>query len=276
MKKTTNDFLNLFFKPGEEICFSANKYAYPSDKQEKINEETTILVAINPINGQRSDQNVTAYRSFLIECDDISVPEQMAYIKKMEFPFSYCCFSGGKSLHFGLVLDHDIPSEHIYRHTYQWILNILTEADQNTKNPSRSIRFPGVIRPDKEKEQKLVHMGKRISLNTLSKWLNKHPDKTPKPFVAKVRNTGKPSVKGVGLWAKTALKEGVQNTEKGRNQTWMAIGCEFAMNGFELDKTIAYLERYFEEESNFRHREWLSAVKSGWGYADKITQKGLE
>ena len=273
MKQTTKDFLNLFFKPGEEICFSHNKYAYPSDKQEEINEDNTVLVAINPITGQRNDQNVTAYRSFLVECDDMPLAEQMEYIKKMDFPYSYCCFSGGKSLHFGLVLDHDIPSEHIYRHTYQWILNILTEADQNTKNPSRSIRFPGVIRPEKNKEQRLVHMGNRISLDTLSKWLNKYPNKTPKPFVAKVRNTGSPNVQGIGMWAKTALKEGVQNGERGRNQTWMAIGCEMAMNGFELDDTVAYLEKYFEEESDFRQQEWLSAVKSGWKYADVITSK---
>lgn len=273
MKQTTKDFLNLFFNEGESICFSANKYAYPSEPQENINEENTVLVAINPINGQRNDDNVTSYRSFLVECDDMPLAEQWQYIKDMEFPFSYCCFSGGKSLHFGLVLDHDIPSDHIYRHTYQWILNILEKADQNTKNPSRSIRFPGVIRADKGKEQKLVYMGKRIGLDELSKWLNKYPHKTPKPFVRKHFNKGAPNVKGIKNWAKRALKEGVHNEERGRNQTWMSLGCEFAMNGFAMDDTIRYLERYFEEESDFKHREWLSAVKSGWNYADKLSTK---
>jgi len=273
MKQDTKDFLNLFFNEGEQICFSSNKYAYPSEDQGNIDEDSTTLVAINPIEGQRNDLNVTSFRTFLVECDDMSLPHQMAYIKNTGFPYSYCCYSGGKSLHFGLVLDHDIPSDHIYRHTYLWILNILEKADQNTKNPSRSIRFPGAIRPESGKEQKLIHMGERTSLKDLSSWLNKHPHKTPKPFVKKNRNTGEPNVQGVQMWAKTALKEGVHNTDKGRNQTWMAIGCEMALNGFGLDDTVGYLEGYFEEQSDFRRSEWIVAITSGWNYADRITTK---
>jgi hypothetical protein len=273
VKATTKDFLNLFFNPNETICFSANQFAYPSEPQENISEDLTVLVAINPINGNRCDQNVTAYRTFLVECDDMSLDEQLRYIKEMEFPYSYCCFSGGKSLHFALVLDHDIPSEHIYRHTYQWILNILKKADQKTKNPSRCIRFPGSIRPDTGKEQKMVHMGGRISLDRLSRWLNKYPQETPKPLIKRPKNNGNANVRGVKLWAKKALKVGVHNMEGGRNQTWMSIGCEFALNGFNLDDTIYYLSKYFEEQSDFREREWLTSIKSGWHYADRISSK---
>jgi hypothetical protein len=271
VKETTKDFLELFFNPGEEICFSANEFAYPSEPQENINEENTVLVAINPIKGKRRDENVTNYRTFMIECDDMPIAEQRDYVKKMGFPFSYCCYSGGKSLHFALVLDHDIPSEHIYRHTYQWILNIMTEADQKTKNPSRCVRFPGVIRPGK-KEQKLLYMGKRVSTKELGIWLSKHADKTPKPLVRKNKNTGKPDIRGVNKWTKTTLKEGVHNQEGSRNQIWMSIGCEFSLNGFNLHDTISVLERFFEEQDDFREREWLTAVKSGWNYADKISK----
>ena len=271
MKETTQNFLDLFFNKGEEICFSANQYAYPSEPQENLSEDSTVLVGINPIKGQRCDENVTAYRTFMVECDDMPIADQMDYIKRMKFPFSYCCYSGGKSLHFALVLDYDIPSEHIYRHTYQWILNILEEADSITKNPSRCVRFPGTIRPESGKEQKLVYMGERIGLDKLSKFLNRHPHKTPKPLVKRVKNNGKASLKGVKPWAKTALSEGVHNQDGGRNQTWMSLGCEMALNGFGLDDTIYYLEPYFEEQNDFKEREWLTAVKSGWGYADKIS-----
>lgn len=273
LKDLTNKFLKLFFNPGEEICFSSNKYARPSEPQEKIDENNTVLVSINPIKGQRQDSNVTSYRTFLIECDDISVPEQWEYIKSTGFPFSYCCFSGGKSLHFALVLEHEIPSENIYRHTYKWILNILEKADQKTKNPSRSIRFPGVIRPDTGKEQKPLFLGERISLDVLSNWLNKYPQHTPQTFTKKYRNnTGNPDMDLVKPWAKKALVEGVHNMEGSRNQTWMALGCEMALNGFALDDTIYYLEDYFEEQSDFRKEEWKTAVKSGWNYADKISR----
>lgn len=274
MKETTRAFLKLFFNKDEEICFSANKYAYPSEPQDNILEDTTVLVAVNPIKGQRNDKNVTSYRTFMVECDDISLEEQMKYIKESEFPFSYCCFSGGRSYHFALVLDRDIPSEHIYRHTYQWILNILEKADQKTKNPSRSIRFPGSIRPDTGQEQKLIYMGERISYDDLARWLNKHEDK--KPAYLKRKNPGRSSyanLKTIKPWVGAILKKGVHNKEGSRNQTWMAIGCELALNGFDLENTISFLQGYFEEQSDFREREWLSAVTSGWKYADKLNEE---
>lgn len=272
MKEVTKNFLNLFFNPGEEICFSPNKYARPSEIQENIDEEKTVLVAINPIKGQRNDENVTAYRTFMVECDDESLEDQWKYIKNSGFPYSYCCFSGNKSLHFAVVLDHDVPSSHIYRFTYQWILNILTKADQKTKNPSRSIRFPGVVRSDTGKEQRLLYMGERIKLDKLSEWLNKHIDKQPKVTVRNVEKSPVPNFKGIKPWVIQALMKGIHTMEGSRNQRWMSIGCEFALNGYDLDSTILYLQRFFEEQSDFKEREWLTAVKSGWNYADKIAR----
>jgi hypothetical protein len=272
MKKITNKFLNLFFNQGEEICFSANKYAYPSEPQNNINEEKTVLVAINPIKGQRKDENVTAYRTFMVECDDMGLREQLNYIKDSGFPFSYCCFSGNKSLHFALVLDHDIPSDHIYRHTYQWILNILEKADQKTKNPSRSIRFPNVIRPDTGKQQSIYYIGERISLEKLSEWLNKFPHKMPEVLSRPRGRSQTPNFEGIKPWVAQSLIIGIHNMEGSRNQRWMSIGCEFALNGYDLDSTIYYLEQFFQEQSDFKQREWLTAVKSGWNYADKIAR----
>ena len=273
MKENTEKFLKLFFNSGEDICFSANQFAYPSESQENLNEQSTVLVAINPINGQRRDENVTSYRTFMIECDDMGLEDQMKYVKKSKFPYSYCCFSGGKSLHFALVLDREIPGEDIYRHTYQWILNIMTEADQKTKNPSRCVRFPGVIRPETGKEQKLVEIKERVSLEALSKWLNKHPLQRPKILTKRPRNTNyTPKVDNLKPWAKSALGQGVHNMEGSRNQTWMALGCEYALEGFNLDDTIHYLGLFFEEQRDFTEREWTTAVKSGWNYADKISR----
>lgn len=272
MKEMTKNFLNLFFNPDEEICFSPNKYALPSRPQEEIDEENTVLVAINPIKGQRKDENVTAYRTFMVECDDGNLASQYKYIEDSGFPYSYCCFSGNKSLHFALVLDHDVPSSHIYRHTYQWILNILTKADQQTKNPSRSVRFPGVIRNDTGKEQKIVHIKNRVKLEVLSEWLNKHEDKKPQALVRTRLKSNTHNWSGIKPWARTILMKGVHNMEGSRNQKWMSIGCEWSLNGYDLDTTIGHLRKFFEEQSDFSEREWLTAIKSGWNYADKIVR----
>lgn len=273
MKEMTKQFLNLFFNPGEEICFSPNKYAYPSKPQNEIDENNTVLVAINPIKGQRNDENVTAHRTFLVECDDSTLEDQLKYIKDMGFPFSYCCFSGNKSLHFALVLDHEIPSSHIYRHTYQWILNILQKADQKTKNPSRCVRFPGVIRPDTKKEQTVFRIGKRVSLDELGQWLNKFVEKKPIPLIKNRAKSKTPTIEGlIKTWVAKDLLTGIHTMEGSRNQRWMSIGCEFALNGYDLESTTNYLQQFFQEQPDFKEREWLAAVKSGWNYADKIAR----
>lgn len=289
MRETSQQFLDLFFNKDETICVSDCQGGYHSIPQEQlegqitlhspkeekedryINETDISLVAINPIDGFRRDENVTAYRTFMIECDDMTIAQQWEYVNNMEFPYSYCCYSGGKSLHFAMVLDHDIPSEDMYRHIYEWILNIMTEADQKTKNPTRSVRFPGAIKYGRD-EQKLMYMGDRVSFKEMNRWLNRHKDKKPKQLVKKARNTEAPNIKGVKAWARKALVEGVHNMEGSRNQMWMSLACELALNGYGLSDTIEYLNNFFEEQTDFRKREWLTAVKSGWNYADKISQ----
>ena len=153
-----------------------------------------------------------------------------------------------------------------YSHCYEWILNIIEQADQKVKNPSRSIRFPGAIRPEKNKVQELRYMGKRISQDELASWLNQWPDKKPKiPQKMKVSET--PDFERIGNWCIKAIKEGVDQGR--RNQQWMSIGCEFAIAGYDLDTTLAYLQKHFVEERDFKFKEWKTAVSSGHRYAQR-------
>lgn len=290
MKETTKQFLNLFFNEGEQICVSDCDGGYHSIKQEQLKDEFLLispkeekeprltqedfitLVAINPVEGFRRDENVTAFRSFMIECDEMSLVNQKKYVDKMKFPYSYCCYSGGKSLHFGLVLEEPLVDIEFYKFTYEWILNIMERADQQTKNPTRSIRFPGTIRKNTGKKQELVYMGKRIPQSTLRDWLNLFPDKKPVVRQKVTKKHKVPNYDGIKSWAKNALTIGVHNLEGSRNQTWMAIGCEFALNGYDLDDTIYILEQHFHEQSDFKRSEWETAVTSGWHYSDKIAE----
>ncbi|WP_214676866.1 hypothetical protein, partial [Escherichia coli] len=85
-----------------------------SPKEDKdvrfIKEDRINLIAINPIKGWRRDDQVTAFRTFLIELDDGSLEEQSKYVKEMDMPFTACIFSGNKSLHFAITLDQDLPT----------------------------------------------------------------------------------------------------------------------------------------------------------------------
>jgi len=277
MKQSSKDFLNLFYNEGENVCVSHNGYGYHSVEQkaleaglieqlspnEKIKPETITdnditLMSINPVDGWRRDENVTHYRSFMVEMDDGTLEEQKKYIDESGLPYSYCCFSGNKSLHFGIVLDEDLPTYDLWVDIAEWILNILDKADPMTKNPTRSIRFPDSQRKDGKgnKVQQLIYMGERTSHNKLAKFLNKHPEKNP----AEIRKRRKPksigmSVNGIPKWVVDKLEHGIDESN-GRNNEWFSIAMELAKAGFDGESMIEYCEGFFEPERDFSLREW--------------------
>jgi len=287
-------FLKLFFEEGEAVCVSHNKLAWHAVPLRNLYEERITLVspnediddvritpsminmvAINPMTpgDRRTDENVTSYRSFLVEVDDGKLSEQMGYVRSTDMPWSACVFSGGKSLHFGIVLDEPLPSLTMYRHISRWILNIMEKADPLTLNPSRSIRFPGNKRrvyghglaaPEERKEQRLVEIRHRVSQAELFSWLSGHKDKRPRVRRKKKISSTPPSFKKLPKWVRQELKEGVPGSKRGgRNKTWYSIAFEFAQQGFDIDDTFEILEDYFLEEHDFQQREWEYTVARG-------------
>jgi len=282
MKEVSKKFLNTLFDEGEEICISHDGYAYkslpqksldgpitlisnnPKVKSRSINEDDITLVAINPITGPRNDLSVTAYRSFLVECDEGSLAEQFQYVEESGMPYSVCVFSGNKSLHFGIVLDEPIPHESTWRSINQWILNIMDRADQQTKNPSRSIRFPGNIRKDGKALKQVLYKNKgRIKRSDLNIWLSRYVDKKPKGSLrSKSRKGGIADDSNVPEWIREYHDNGV-TTE--RNKTWFNIACWFAeRDNFDAERFIEYWNDVFIEEHDFTKQEWETTVKSAF------------
>ena len=288
--------LNLMFNPGEAVCVSPNQYSYHSiplgevvkeqvrlvptvesaEKRKMAWEDTfewcpsdqMLLVAINPINGYRSDSSVTAFRSFMVEMDTGTgtkedLQAQADYIKKSGLPFSACIYSGGKSLHYLVTLDQDLPSEKEWRHIAEWILGCLTAADQLTKNPSRSIRIPGAFRAEKGKSQVLLALRERIKLETLQSWLNQNPDAEPRYRDKKIATVDQRRFDMIRPWARNLLRKGLDPT-KSRNGQWYAIALEYALAGFSEDDTINLLNNYFTPSRDFPEREWLTAIGSAF------------
>ena len=207
MHETGKQVLSLMFRPGETICVSPNQFGYHSiplnnalngpvvlvdtpdsvakrkmnfdDAIERVDSDVPILCALNPIKGYREDLNCTSFRNFLVEMDTGSLQDQLAYVKQLGMPYSAAIFSGNKSIHFLLSLDQDLPSESVYRTISEWILSIVTLADQQTKNPSRSIRIPGAFR-EPGKQQQLLEFHGAVKLADLRDWLTKHPGAKPK------------------------------------------------------------------------------------------------
>jgi len=230
---------------------------------EHVHSDKLLFVALNPIQGFRSDINCKAYRNFLIEMDIGPLKDQLDYIKKLGMPYSACVFSGGKSLHFLISLDTDLPNEKVYRKLAIWILSIAALSDQNCQNPSRSIRIPG---PEREpgKFQKLVEIKGPVKLSDLANWLSNYPHLKPKEKERRPRSENADFAK-LKPWVIQRLINGLDPT-KGRNKQWFSIACEFALSGYNEYDTIEILSRFFNEENDFKEREWLTTIKSGFKY----------
>ena len=283
MKKVTIDFINLLFNEGETICVSDGKYGYhsveqsdledkillnsPSDKvrDRNITEHDINLIALNPIVGFRQDKNVTGFRTFLVELDEGSLHSQREYIAAMGMPYSVCVFSGNKSLHYGIVLDEDLVSDSYWRTVNKWILNIMAKADQQTLNPSRSIRFPDNMRHDgKQLKQALVEMRERVSQVDLNIWLNKFPECKPAPRVNVYEDRlDLPVVCEGDLpdWLYYKLQDGVMFE---RNATWFKYSCAMAKVGFDIVQTIGIFDPFYIEENDFKREEWVSCIESAY------------
>ncbi len=281
MDSTGKSLLNLLFNPGETICVSPNEFGYHAIPLENAfkgkitlvspneaipisycSSSELILAAINPIKGWRRDDNVTAFRSFLLEADTGSIKEQLGYIDHLKMPFSVQVFSGNKSVHTVITLDEDLPDEKTYRHIGNWIFNIVSLADKNCRNPSRSVRIPGAYR-DQGKKQRLIKLNKRISHKELFDWLNKFEHLRPKVKEKKKALVGEGSFDRLSTWAKNQLKYGLKPT-KGRNQNWYGIFYDFALAGYSMEETIDLLKVYFVEERDFKESEWLTTAKSAF------------
>ena len=221
------------------------------------------MLGINPIKGlKRSDDNVTAYRSFLVEMDGMALKQQQEYIKQLGVPYSACVFSGNKSLHFAITLDSDLPDISYYKYIAKWILAAIPKADQATKNPSRGIRFPGVKRPG-GKDEVLIEIGERISLAKLRYFLSQHPEAMPKEEKIHDISYKKDDYLALSTWVVMGLKDGF-DFSIGRNNRWFSVAVEFGKSGFGVEKTIGLLHPYFIPDTDFSTAEWTTAIKSGW------------
>lgn len=285
MDSTGKTLIRLLFNEDEHICVSDTHFACKSvSVKEVLNDEKLslisnnpelpvkmvstddlILASINPMkpNSNRNDSSVSAFRTFLIEIDTGSLKEQINTIDHLKVPFSAQVFSGGKSIHTVITVDEDIPDEKRYRYIAKWLFNIVTLADPNCANPSRCVRIPGSYR-DNGKKQRLRNIKGRITHKELMDWLNRYKNLEPVVKEKKVL-TGATSADRLSTWVSIALKKGI-DFRLGRNKTWFALAVDFAKAGYSEDQTVDILQGNFQEEHDFKEKEWLTCIKSGFKY----------
>lgn len=279
--------LNLMFKPGETVSVTPDKAGYHSvpldtalgdkvnlllpsfknaDDYKTVSTDVLLSVALNPIQGWCRDINSTAFRNYLIELDTGTIEEQIGYIKASGIPYSAMIFSGGKSVHILISLSEDLPDEKIYRKIALWILNILPLADDKCKNPSRKIRIPGAERTP-GKFQELLEFKGKVNPRELGDWLNQHESAKPKDRPKRERSD-KADISQVRRWAQKMLTEGFP-LGMGRNAGWFALAAEFSVSGFTEEQTIELFEQFYVPEHDFKEKEWLTAIASGFKHMEE-------
>lgn len=289
MNERTKSLLTLMFDEGEEICVSDSQFSHYSLSLDAVlgnrvalrspNETVPVreistndltMVALNPMkkNSNRQDSNVLTFRNFLVEIDTDSMDRQIGYLKKLGIPYSSIVWSGSRSTHTVISLSEPLPNEKTYRLIYKWILNIAFLSDQVLGNPSRSTRLAGTIRPETGKEQELIELRARVSHKELFAWLNRWPHLAPKLKPKKVIPEGEADYDKLSKWAKYQIKNGIE-FKNGRSNTWHALAYDFALAGYSEEQTIHELGKYYQEESDFKEREWVGTISSAFKRVDK-------
>ncbi len=138
-------------------------------------------ICFNPVDGTgRKDDNITAYRYALVECDNMELGKQQAIIKQLELPCAALVYSGGKSVH--AIVKVDAPDYAEYRRRVDYLYaacqkNGLT-IDQQNRNPSRLSRMPGIPRGDKRQVLLETNIG-RSCWDEWRDWLEAETDDSP-------------------------------------------------------------------------------------------------
>lgn len=116
-----------------------------------LNPEAGIHFCVNPMNklGERRKENVKAFRTALVEYDDIPKEEQIRRYLKSGLPIYSITDSGGKSVHALVRVGADNADEYasLVKRLYAYLKKEFGSApDIQNKNPSRMSRLAGAQR----------------------------------------------------------------------------------------------------------------------------------
>lgn len=252
---TNEDFVKALFNEGEKTCLAYNPYGVTVyDAKAATTWEKAVqpeYFSINPLKNGRLDDNCTSFRNFLVEIDKVSLTKQVEIVKQLELPYTTWVYSGGKSYHW-IVSVEGINDRQDYDHFVQRLYSVVPEIDMANKNPSRLSRYPGTFRKSKEKEQTLIDVKNRLSVEQFDAWLTlKGAGDDPFDYfreMRKMRDTerrylveleiGSPQMRAA---TERFINNGVE--EGGRNAALFRAACDLFELNLDFDTVVAELEK---------------------------------
>jgi len=187
LRKEAGNFLDVLFNNVDLMCLVTNPKnptLFKLEKEKHVNELAT-HICVNPMRhgSTRQSGDVTVFRNFLIEFDEMPIEDQFRLMEGIGFPASLITHSGNKSLHFIISLETPVDTYGEYMTLSTWLQAVVEKyvgrPDKQTRFPSAMTRFPNVLSIETGKSQKLIKVGKRISQDDLFEWLEPYQDLLP-------------------------------------------------------------------------------------------------
>lgn len=119
-------------------------------------------ICVNPVTSEgRKDDNVTAYRYALVECDELPKARQLELIRRLQLPCVAVVDSGNNSVHAIVRIDAANAEQH--RERVQALYDFCDanglKVDRSCKNASRLTRLAGAMRDGHLQELVAVNVG---------------------------------------------------------------------------------------------------------------------
>lgn len=190
---------------------------------------------------RRADVNVSCFRNILVECDKVSIEDQVKWLNNSSLPYSAVVHSGDKSLHIFISLEEPLKSKQEYTRLCTKLYGAIAKEglpiDESCKNPSRLSRYPGVIRSSTNKEQELLFVGDRVKNGILNTWINQHKPRDVKKLPkAKLNLTKKEAAeRHISHTTNKLIKEHEYYTQS-RHEAFKRAAVQLKTAGYDIDE----------------------------------------
>lgn len=246
----SNKVWSKLFELGESTCFTKTPYGTSLSRIFTEEPHQEQYFSINPLRVSRKDANVTCFRNFLIEFDNLPLEEQTQ--KMASIPYTSAVFSGGKSIHFIISLETPLKTIEEYKNIAYRLQQLLPDMDKACSNPSRLSRTPEAFR-DNGIQQHIVNVNEKVRNEDLLKLL---PEIKQTPMIV-MEPESKKRLRVLTPFTNYYLAFGeIQN----RNNTLFRVACDMFRAGYTQDEILHKIAPV----NSLTHHETMNCIRSAY------------
>jgi len=282
------NWITTIFDPEEFVCLGVCtpeilqakvqcKDVYTQEAQKIFPIDNHSWITLNPFKpySTRSNDNVAAYRNFLIEFDEVPLEVQEKLIEESGIPYTSQVFSGNKSYHFAVSLEEPLQDLDLWKSLWRKIYTALPDMDSKSDRPCAFMRTCWGLNYKTGTQQQLVKLGQRVPNKLFYEWASKYSEreiKTEKDLFEATDSTSVANNVGMSAWTAVFLETGklmqVDQGQCSRHDSLRNVLLDLKKASFKLDDAVEsvirwesqynqYQERQITREEIYRLAEWI-------------------